>query len=239
MIIYPAIDILDGKCVRLRQGDYDEVVQYSDDPVDMAYRWVDDGAQALHLVDLDGAKAGSPVNNDIIETIARTAGVPVQVGGGIRNMEAAARYLELGVDKVIFGTVAIENPLIVMAAGEQFPGRIMVGLDIKNGKPATKGWLETAELDPIELGRRFSEMGVAGIIYTDISRDGMLQGVNIPAVKHFAANVDLPVIVSGGVTSLEDVRHVRELEGDGVTGLIIGKALYSGQLRLREALSLA
>ncbi|MDH5510276.1 MAG: 1-(5-phosphoribosyl)-5-[(5-phosphoribosylamino)methylideneamino]imidazole-4-carboxamide isomerase [Nitrospinota bacterium] len=239
MIIYPAIDILDGKCVRLRQGDYDEVVQYSDDPVDMAYRWVDGGAKALHLVDLDGARAGFPINNDIIATISRTVGVPVQVGGGIRNVEAAAAYLDLGVDKVIFGTAAIENPLIIMAAADQYPGRIMVGLDIKSGKPATKGWLETAELNPIDLAKRFSEMGVAGIIYTDISRDGMLQGVNIQAVKHFADNVDLPIIVSGGVTNLDDVRDVMELVEHGVMGLIIGKALYAGELKLKDALDLA
>ena len=238
MIIYPAIDILGGKCVRLRQGDYDEVVEYSDDPVEMAYRWVDEGAQALHLVDLDGARAGITINNDIIEKIAKTCGAPVQVGGGIRTVEAAATYLDLGVEKVIFGTVSIENPLIVMAAASQFPGRVMVGLDIKSGKPATKGWLETADLNPIDLGKRFSEMGVAGIIYTDISRDGMLIGANVEGVRHFANNVDLPVIVSGGVTSLDDVIAVKKLAEYGVIGMIIGKALYDGALSLKEALVL-
>ncbi|MDH4182631.1 MAG: 1-(5-phosphoribosyl)-5-[(5-phosphoribosylamino)methylideneamino]imidazole-4-carboxamide isomerase [Nitrospinota bacterium] len=239
MLILPAIDILDGKCVRLRQGDYDEVVEYSTDPVKMAMRWVEQGAQALHLVDLDGARAGAPINKGIIEKIAKASGVPVQVGGGIRTVETAAAYLEAGAAKVIFGTAAIENPLIVMAASDQFPGRVMVGLDVKNGKPATKGWKESSTQNPIDLAKRFAEMGAAGIIYTDISRDGMLKGVNLEGVRHFTTNVTLPVIVSGGVATMADVSDVLELAPLGVSGLIIGKALYDGAVDLKQALAVA
>jgi phosphoribosylformimino-5-aminoimidazole carboxamide ribotide isomerase len=238
MLILPAIDLLGGKCVRLRQGDYDDVVEYSSDPVEVAWRWADEGAQAIHIVDLDGARSGMRMNNDVIAQIAKELKIPIQVGGGVRTAEAAAEYLDLGVERVIFGTAAVENPLIVMAAADQYPGRVLVGIDVKAGKPATKGWRETVSLDPIELGKRFAEMGAAGIIYTDISRDGMMKGVNLEGVRHFATNVNLPVIVSGGVTTLDDVRNVLALASIGVSGMVIGKALYDGALDLKAALGL-
>jgi len=239
MIIYPAIDLLGGKCVRLRQGDYDDITEYSSNPVEMALRWAQQGAQALHIVDLDGARSGARVNDAVIAQIAREVKIPIQVGGGIRTVETAAKYLDLGVARVIFGTAAVENPLIVMAAADQFPGRALVGIDVKAGKPATRGWKETSSIDPIELGKRFAELGAAGIIYTDISRDGMLKGVNLEGVRHFATNVNIPVIVSGGVTTTDDVRNVTAMAPLGVAGMIIGKALYDGALDLKAALAIA
>lgn len=239
MRILPAIDLMDGKVVRLRKGEFTEKIVYSDDPAGMAKKFVDMGAEGLHLVDLDGAKAGYPVNRDAIRAIVNAADVPVEIGGGIRSVQTVSDYLDLGVAQVILGTAAIEHPDLVLAAADLFPDRILVGIDVKDGKPATKGWLETVDADPVTLTERFAAMGAAGIIYTDISRDGMLAGPNLEGLKQFAQAIDLPVTASGGVTSLDDVRAICELEQYGVDSMIIGKAIYDGALDLAAALEIA
>lgn len=235
--ILPAIDLLDGKVVRLKKGDYNQVTVYSDNPAEFARKWSDSGADGIHLVDLDGAKVGKPVNRDAIRAIVREADIPVEIGGGIRSVQTVTEYLDLGVYQVILGTAAIENPDLVLAAADIYPDRILVGIDVKDGKPATKGWLETAELDPVELADKFASMGAAGIIYTDISRDGALAGANVEGLKNFASAVDIPVTASGGVTDIRDVESIAKLERFGVTGMIIGKAIYEGTLSLDEAVA--
>jgi phosphoribosylformimino-5-aminoimidazole carboxamide ribotide isomerase len=236
--LLPAIDLLDGMVVRLKKGDYGQKTVYSDDPASFARKWSDSGADAIHLVDLDGAKAGRPVNKDAIRAIVRSADIPVEIGGGIRSVQTITEYLDLGVYQVILGTSAIEQPDLVLAAADLYPDRILVGIDVKDGKPATKGWLETSEDDPVELAGKFAAMGAAGIIYTDISRDGALVGANIEGLKAFASAVDIPVTASGGVTDANDVRAIAQLAPFGVTGMIIGKALYEGNLSLEEAVSI-
>ena len=236
MRILPAIDLLDGKCVRLRKGNYDDMTVYSDDPAEMARKWVGLGAEGLHLVDLDGAKAGKPVNREAIKAITKAAQVPVELGGGVRSIETISDYLDLGVSQIILGTAAIKTPDLVLAAADLFPDRILVGIDVKDGKPAIGGWLTTSSDDPVELAEKFAAMGAAGIIYTDISRDGMLQGANIEGLKDFAEKIDLPVTASGGVTSVADVKAIIGLEQYGVTSMIIGKALYDGALDLKDAI---
>jgi len=239
MRILPAIDLLGGKCVRLRQGNYGDVTEYSDDPVAMARKWAGLGAHGLHLVDLDGAKEGRPVNRDAIRAIAGAVDIPIEIGGGIRTVQTVSDYLDLGAAQVILGTAAVQNPDLALAAADLFPDRVLVGLDVKDGRPATRGWTQTESLDPVELAETFAAMGVAGIIYTDISRDGMLAGANIEGLRAFAEKIDLPVTASGGVTSVEDVRAICALEPSGVTAMIIGKALYDGRLGLAEALAAA
>lgn len=239
MRILPAIDLLDGKCVRLRKGNYDDVTVYSDDPAEMARKWVDLGAEGLHIVDLDGAKAGKPVNREAIKAITKSAQVPVELGGGVRSVETVSDYLDLGVSQVILGTAAIKTPDLVLASADLFPDRILVGIDVKDGKPAISGWLDTSSDDPVKLAEKFAVMGAVGIIYTDISRDGMLQGANIDGLKQFSQKIDLPVTASGGVTSVEDVKAIIGLARYGVTSMIIGKALYDGELDLKDALKAA
>ena len=236
--LLPAIDLLDGMVVRLKKGDYGQKTVYSDDPASFARKWSDSGADAIHLVDLDGAKAGKPVNKDAIRAIVRSADIPVEIGGGIRSVQTITEYLDLGIYQVILGTAAIEQPDLVLAAADLYPDRILVGIDVKDGKPATKGWLETSEDDPVELAGKFAAMGAAGIIYTDISRDGALVGANIEGLKAFASAVDIPVTASGGVTDANDVRAIAQLAPFGVTGMIIGKALYEGNLSIEEAVSI-
>ncbi|HJM82729.1 MAG TPA: 1-(5-phosphoribosyl)-5-[(5-phosphoribosylamino)methylideneamino]imidazole-4-carboxamide isomerase [Nitrospinota bacterium] len=237
MKILPAIDLLEGKCVRLQKGDYKKVTVYSDDPVQIARKWVELGAEGLHLVDLDGAKAGKPVNTKIIKAISDKAGVPVEIGGGIRSVQAVQDYFDLGVYHVILGTAAIEQPDLVLAAADLFPDRILVGMDVKDGKPATKGWIETVVADPLEMAEKFAAMGAARIIYTDISRDGMLKGANVEELQDFASRIDIPVTASGGVTSIDDVVAIAKLERYGVDSMIIGKALYDGYLKLDDVIS--
>jgi len=239
MIILPAIDLMGGKVVRLRKGAFEDKVVYSDNPSDMAAQFAEMGAEGLHLVDLDGAKEGKPVNKAQIKAIVDEAGVPVEIGGGVRSVQTVSEYLDLGVSQVILGTAAIENPDFVLAAADLFPDRILVGIDVKDGRPATRGWLETVDDDPVTLAERFAAMGAAGIIYTDISRDGMLEGANVEGLKAFAQAVDLPVTASGGVTTIDDVRAIMGLESYGVTSMIIGKAIYDKTLDLAEALALA
>ncbi|MBI5815535.1 MAG: 1-(5-phosphoribosyl)-5-[(5-phosphoribosylamino)methylideneamino]imidazole-4-carboxamide isomerase [Nitrospinae bacterium] len=238
MRILPAIDLMDGKVVRLTKGDFRKKKVYSDNPAEFALKWADMGAEGLHLVDLDGAKAGKPVNKAAIRAIVDAAGIPVEIGGGIRSVQAVTEYLDLGVSQVILGTAAIENPDLALAAADAHPDRILVGIDVKNGKPATKGWLETVDADPVALAERFAAMGVSGIIYTDISRDGMLEGPNLEGLKIFASAVDIPVTASGGVTTIEDVHSIKKLEKFGVSAMIIGKAIYEETLDLTEAIAI-
>lgn len=239
MLVIPAIDLKDGKCVRLLRGDLAAETVYGDDPLAMGRRWVDAGARYLHVVDLDGAVRGRPVNGAAIAALCGGLQVPVEVGGGVRTVERAAELLALGADRVIFGTAAVEEPEVIAAACRRFPGRVAVGIDARGGRVAIKGWVETSELLAADLAQRLAGMGVACIIYTDIERDGTEEGVNIGATRALAEAVDVPVIASGGVGSLADIEALKLLEAVGVGGVIVGRALYSGALRLEEALRVA
>ncbi len=236
MEVIPAIDVLGGKCVRLYQGDYGQVQTFDENPVAVARRWQEEGATRLHVVDLDGAKAGHPVNLQAIEAIARAVTVPVQVGGGLRDRASVASLLKVGVDRVILGTVAVEQPDLVRQLSQEFPGQIVVGIDARNGKVATRGWLETSEVLAPELAQQMATAGAAAIIYTDIHRDGTLQGPNLEALRELAGAIAIPVIASGGVSSLTDLFSLLALEPLGVKGAIVGKAIYTGEVSLKEAL---
>lgn len=236
MEIIPAIDILGGQCVRLYQGDYGQVQTFDENPVSVAQRWVEEGATRLHLVDLDGAKAGKPMNLAAISAIAQAVHVPVQVGGGLRDRQSVVDLLNLGVQRVILGTVAVEQPDLVKQLGQEFPGQIVVGIDARNGKVATRGWLETSEVMATDLAQQMAEAGVAAIIYTDIHRDGTLQGPNLEALRELADAINIPVIASGGVSSITDLFNLLALEPLGVTGAIVGRAIYTGEVVLKEAL---
>jgi phosphoribosylformimino-5-aminoimidazole carboxamide ribotide isomerase len=236
MEVIPAIDLLDQKCVRLYQGDYDQSQVFHEDPVAMAQDWESQGATRLHLVDLDGAKTGEPVNLPIIEKIVKTLSIPVQVGGGIRDRSKVQQLLDLGVDRCILGTVAVENPALVQELTTIYPDRIVVGIDARDGKVATRGWLETSEVLAEELVTMDNLSGVAAIIYTDISRDGTLAGPNLEALRNLAGKAHQPIIASGGVSSLTDLLSLLALEPMGVTGVIVGKALYTGAVNLKEAI---
>ncbi len=238
MLIIPAIDLKGGKCVRLLRGDLRAETVYGDDPVAMGRRWVTAGARYLHVVDLDGAVAGAPVNADAIAALCAALPIPVQVGGGVRTVERAGAILAMGADRVIFGTAALEQPEVVADACRHFPGRVAVGIDARAGQVAVKGWVETSAVTAIELARRLAGSGVACLIYTDIERDGTQQGVNVTATRALAEAVDVPVIASGGVGSLADIEALLPCEPAGVTGVIVGRALYSGAVKLEEALRL-
>jgi phosphoribosylformimino-5-aminoimidazole carboxamide ribotide isomerase len=236
MEVIPAIDLLEGRCVRLYQGDYTQSEVFDDNPVAVARQWAAQGATRLHLVDLDGAKAGHPVNQAAIEAIVRAVDLPVQVGGGLRDQPSVAELLGMGVERVILGTVAVEQPELVAQLGEAFPQQIVVGIDARNGKVATRGWLETSEVEAVELAQRMATQGAAAIIYTDIHRDGTLQGPNREALRQLAEAVAIPVIASGGISSVTDLLGLLALEPIGVTGAIVGRALYTGNLSLKEAI---
>ena len=236
MEVIPAIDLLAGQCVRLYQGDYERSQVFNNNPVEVARNWVAQGATRLHIVDLDGAKQGQPVNLPVIEAIVRAVSVPVQVGGGLRSGDRLASLLSLGVDRAIIGTVAVEQPQLVREFCQEFPGQIVVGIDARNGKVATRGWLETSEVAAVDLARDMAAQGAAAIIYTDIHRDGMLTGPNLEALRALAAEVDIPIIASGGISSLTDLLSLLALEPAGVTGVIVGRALYTGDVVLSEAL---
>jgi phosphoribosylformimino-5-aminoimidazole carboxamide ribotide isomerase len=242
MDIFPAIDLLDGKCVRLYQGDYDQSQVFNDRPVAMARSWLEQGATKLHLVDLDGAKAGQPVNLEaiasIVEMVKTTATQPIQiqVGGGLRTEASVRQLLNLGVDRVILGTVAVEQPQLVQDLCHKYPHQIVVGIDARDGKVATKGWVETSTVSATDLAKRMAQMGAAAIIYTDIHRDGTLTGPNIPALRELASEIEIPVIASGGVSSLQDLLSLLSLGTIGVTGAIVGRALYTGEVKLTEAI---
>ena len=235
MIIIPAIDLKDGKCVRLLQGKKDEVTVYSDDPADMAKQWVDMGARLLHVVDLDGAFSGEQKNLERIKEIRKAIQIPMQLGGGIRDIKTIAQLADIGVDRMILGTSAAKDPDMVATACEKFDGRVLVGIDAKDGKVAVKGWVEVTELDAIKFAKDMESRGAAGIIYTDISRDGMMTGPNIEAMAKMVKSVKVPVIASGGVSKLEDVANLKEIKD--LWGVITGKALYSGAMDLKSAIA--
>ena len=239
MIIYPAIDIRGGRCVRLTEGRFDAETVFADDPAEMALKWAGMGAEFLHLVDLDGALAGEGKNVPVIERILQSVNIPVQLGGGIRNLETIEKLLALGVTRLILGSAAVKNPKLVEEACKKYPGHIAVGIDAKNGEVAIEGWGKGSGVAATELAKKMAAYGVETIIYTDISRDGMLSGVNVEATAALARACGVPIIASGGVASIEDIRRVKAVEADGVQGCIIGKAIYTGAVDLKEALALA
>lgn len=236
MNIFPAVDIKDGKCVRLRQGVEDQVTVFSDDPVAMARQWQEMGTRWLHVIDLDGAFSGAPRNMDLIRRLCAEMTVPVQLGGGIRDLDVAAKYLEAGVTRLIIGTVALENPDLFLALCRAFPGRIGVSLDARDGQLKTKGWVEDAGKTVADVVPELEAAGAAFFIYTDISRDGMQSGVNIPALEALLAMTDKPVLIAGGISTLADVQAVHPLSRKGLAGVITGKAIYAGSLDLKAAL---
>ena len=235
MLLIPAIDIKDGKCVRLRQGVMEDSTVFSDSPVAMADKWVGQGARRIHLVDLDGAVSGRPANSDIIHEIAeRHPDVPIQIGGGVRDEQTIEAYLDAGVQYVIIGTRAVNEPHFVSDVAIEYPRHIIVGLDAKDGKVAIDGWSKLSKHDVIDLAQHFEEDGVHAIIYTDISKDGMLQGVSLESTRQLAESVRIPVIASGGVTNMEDLIALQKIEESGVQGVITGRAIYEGTLDFTE-----
>jgi phosphoribosylformimino-5-aminoimidazole carboxamide ribotide isomerase len=238
MIVIPAIDLKEGKCVRLEQGLMDRDTVFCDDPSAQAREWELQGGELLHLVDLDGAFAGVPRNRSAIEAIVKGVTIPTQLGGGVRDLATIEAYLSLGLSRVILGTAAQRNPQLVTDACRLFPGRIVVGIDAKGGMVAVQGWAEVTGVRAVELAQRFEGAGVAAIIYTDIARDGMMQGPNIEATRDLAEAISIPVIASGGVSSLKDIENLLAIEEYGVTGVITGKAIYTGAFRLADAVAL-
>jgi len=237
MLLIPAIDLKDGRCVRLRQGDMDDATVFADDPVAVARGWLERGARRLHLVDLNGAVSGRPRNEGVIrEILDEISGrIPVQLGGGIRDLDTIERYLDGGLSYVIIGTAAVKNPGFLHDACGAFPGQIIVGLDAKDGRVATDGWSKLTKHDVVDLARKFEDYGVEGVIYTDIGRDGMLTGVNIEATVRLAQALKVPVIASGGIAGIEDIDRLCEVEDEGVEGAILGRALYEGRLDFAAA----
>jgi phosphoribosylformimino-5-aminoimidazole carboxamide ribotide isomerase len=236
MHVIPAIDLLDGQCVRLHQGDYDQVTRFSTDPVAQALDWQRQGARRLHLVDLDGARRGEPVNDAVVRAIAAALAIPVQLGGGVRTAERAEELLACGLDRVILGTVALEEPDLVRELARRHPGRIVVGIDARDGRVATRGWLEESTVEATALARRFEGSGVAALITTDIATDGTLTGPNLAFLRAMAEASRIPVIASGGIGCLDDLLSLLALAPLGVEGVIVGRALYDGRVDLAEAL---
>jgi phosphoribosylformimino-5-aminoimidazole carboxamide ribotide isomerase len=238
VILFPAIDLKDGVCVRLEQGDMARATVFHRDPAAQAHAFETQGFEYLHIVDLDGAFAGRPMNAAAIDRILELVAIPVQLGGGIRDMATIEAWLEKGVNRVIIGTAAVRDPALVKAAAAKFPGRVAVGLDARDGKVAVSGWAETSELAALDIARRFEDAGVAAIIYTDISRDGLLKGLNLDATIALASAVDIPVIASGGLASIDDVKALLEPRANKLAGAIAGRALYDGRLDAAQALRL-
>ncbi|WP_373499067.1 1-(5-phosphoribosyl)-5-[(5-phosphoribosylamino)methylideneamino]imidazole-4-carboxamide isomerase [Desulfococcus sp.] len=238
MIVIPAIDIKGGRCVRLEQGRMDRETVFGEDPAAMARRWAQDGAAMIHVVDLDGAVEKKPGNLASIQRILDAVTVPIQIGGGIRDMDTIRMYADIGVHRIILGTEAIRNPALVQEACTIYPGRIVVGIDARNGLVAIEGWTETTRTRAVDLARRFEDSGVAAVNFTDIHRDGMQTGPNIEATRELAESISIPVVASGGVSTLKDIQNLIPLEPFGVIGVITGKALYAGTLDLKEAIAL-
>ena len=238
MLILPAIDLKEGRCVRLEQGLMDKGTVYNDDPAAQARTWQEQGGEYLHIVDLDGAFAGVPKNKSAIQSIVEAIEIPSELGGGIRDLATIEAYLELGITRVILGTVAKENPELVEEACRKFPGQIVIGIDAKDGLVAVRGWADVTEKLATEMAKEMEGFGVEAIIYTDIVRDGMMQGPNIEATRALAESISIPVIASGGLSTLDDIRRLLAIESSGVTGVITGKAIYSGAIDLREAVAL-
>ncbi|MCL6612252.1 MAG: 1-(5-phosphoribosyl)-5-[(5-phosphoribosylamino)methylideneamino]imidazole-4-carboxamide isomerase [Peptococcaceae bacterium] len=239
MLIYPAVDIREGHCVRLVEGRLDMETVYSDDPVAVAGLWQEKGARWLHVVDLDGAFSGSPKNIDVVRKIRERISIPIQVGGGIRDLRVVEEFLGMGVNRVILGTVAINNPDLVAVAAAKYGESVVVGIDARDGKVAIEGWGVTSEKNAVDLALEMRGLGIRRIIYTDIWRDGTLKGPNLAAVREMARNTGLKVIASGGISTLDDLRSIKRLEHMGVEGVIMGKSLYAGTVSLEDALSLA
>ena len=238
MILYPAIDLKDGQAVRLLRGEMATATVFNDDPADQARTFEAAGFAWLHLVDLNGAFEGRPVNRAAVESILAAVAIPAQLGGGIRDMATLSAWLEAGVARVILGTAAVKNPELVRAACREFPGQIALGIDARGGRVAVEGWAEVSEIEALDLARRFADAGAAAIVYTDIARDGVLQGVNVEATADLARATDVPVIASGGVADLADIEALMAAEGDGIQGAIIGRALYDGRIDAAAALDL-
>ena len=238
MILYPAIDLKDGRCVRLLKGDFAQETVFNDDPADQAARFQAQGFRWLHVVDLNGAAEGRAVNRAGVEAILGAVSIPVQLGGGIRDMAGIEMWLDRGLARVILGTVALRDPPLVRQAARAFPGRIAVGIDARGGRVATQGWLETSDVTAADLARSFEDAGVAAIVYTDIERDGALRGVNVAATAALARSVGAPVIASGGVAGLDDLRALKEESASGIAGVICGRALYDGKIDPAQALAL-
>ena len=239
MLIIPAVDIKNGQCVRLLQGRKEDETVFSDDPAAMAQKWARAGAELIHVIDLDGAFDKSPQNRDAIKNILHTIDIPIQLGGGIRDEQTAHQFLDMGVQKVIIGTEAIKNPAWVARIAGRHPGRVIVGIDARNGLVAIEGWTETTATRAVDLAKRFEDCGIAAINFTDIQRDGMQTGPNIEETRKLAEAVDIPVVASGGVATIKDIQDLLPLEACGVIGVITGKALYSGTLDFKESLVLA
>ena len=245
MLLIPAIDLKDGSCVRLKQGDMEQATVFSEDPAEMALHWLEQGARRLHLVDLNGAFAGKPVNESAVKSILQVVQdfaedndldeIPVQLGGGIRDLDTIERYLDHGLSYIIIGTAAVKNPGFLQDACSAFPGQIIVGLDAKDGKVATDGWSKLSRHDVVELAKKYESFGVESIIYTDIGRDGMMGGVNVEATVKLARAVKVPVIASGGVHNIKDVEALCEVQSEGIEGVICGGSIYEGTLNLEEA----
>jgi len=237
VIIIPAVDIKGGKCVRLEQGFMDRETIFSDYPEEMALQWERKGAKRLHLVDLDGAVQGIPFNKKVIRNVVDRVSIPVQLGGGIRDLDTIEGYINLGIDQIIIGTVAYKDPDLVETACRRYPGRIIVGIDSKDRYVSVEGWTEPTNIIAIDLAKRFEDMRINSIIYTDIKRDGMKRGPNIDAIREFATAINAPVIAAGGISSIKDIENMAELEEDGLSGIIVGRALYDGSIRLEQAIN--
>ena len=236
MIIIPAIDLKDGQCVRLRKGIMEDTTVFSNNPTEMASKWVTEGARRLHLVDLNGAFEGKPINADCVNEITKSfPDLPVQIGGGIRDLQTANAYIEAGVSYLIIGTMAVTNPDFVEKLCAEFPNKIIVGLDANNGLVATDGWAKQTDLDVVELSKKYEQYGVNSIVYTDIARDGMMQGVNVEATANLAKKTSIPIIASGGITNLDDIAALLKNTHHGIIGAITGRAIYEGQLNFNDA----
>lgn len=236
MKIIPAIDIQNGNCVRLKQGDFTKETIFHSSPIDIAQKWVDEGAERLHIVDLDGARLGSPINMAVISKICdKFPSIPVQIGGGIRDLETAEKYLSAGASFIIVGTKAVEDPNFIKILCSKFPKKIIVGIDAKNGEVATEGWLSISDKNAIDFAKIFENLGVAEIVYTDIEKDGMMKGLNIEATLDLAKNVKIPIIASGGVSCIEDIYKIGAYTKSGISGIIIGRALYEKKFNIEEA----
>lgn len=236
MIIIPAIDLKDGQCVRLRQGLMEDVTVFSDSPIEMAAQWVEQGARRLHLVDLNGASEGKPINAKSVTEITQAfPDLPVQIGGGIRSMQIANTYIEAGISYLIIGTMAVTNPEFISELCRQFPDKVIVGLDANDGLVATKGWVQQTDLNVVDLSKKFEQDGVSAIVYTDIARDGMMQGVNVEATVHLAKQTSIPIIASGGITNMEDISGLLVEAHSGIMGAITGRAIYEGTLDFKQA----
>ncbi|MFB3885623.1 MAG: 1-(5-phosphoribosyl)-5-[(5-phosphoribosylamino)methylideneamino]imidazole-4-carboxamide isomerase [Thermodesulfobacteriota bacterium] len=238
MIVIPAIDLKEGRCVRLSQGRMDQESVYSENPVEMARHWESKGAERLHVVDLNGAVTGKPVHRSLIQEITKSVHIPVEVGGGIRDLETIEDYLSCGIQWVILGTVALSNRFLTEEACRRFPEKVILGIDARGGKVAIRGWKEATQLEAAAVAKQFEGIGLSAIIFTDIQRDGMGSGLNLEETKALARSTSIPVIASGGFSRVEEIEHLRGLEPDGIVGVIVGRALYTGKIDLEEAIRL-